>query len=51
LFDFEGDGGEGDGFAEEEGDALEGETGLDTIRQGVVLMVGAGLLLVEGFGE
>lgn len=36
LFDFEGDGGEGDGFAEEEGDALEGEAGLDTIGEGVV---------------
>lgn len=49
LFDFEGHGGEGDGFAEEEGDALEGEAGFDTIGEGVVLMVG-GLLLVEGFG-
>lgn len=37
LGDLEGDGGVGDGLAKEEGDALEGEAGLDAVGQLVVL--------------
>ena len=37
LGDFEGDGGVGDGLAEEEGDALKGEAGLDAVGELLVL--------------
>ncbi len=42
LADGQGDGGEGDGFAEEPGEALEGEEGVDGIGEGVVLHQGGG---------
>lgn len=47
LGDLEGDGGVGDGLAEEEGDALEGEAGLDAV--GELLVLREGLVGGEGW--